>query len=173
MVITGIDLRPVVYASFLCILMVTTFSGILLNYQQTLGTPQGMFCGSKNSNVYHYPNCPEAKRIKPANLVWFTNECDAESKGYRPCSICKPPVCNAAQAPPNATATSTQSTVLPTPTTTPSPTPTQTPSPMATPTTAESPITTAIETTSTPEPTTTPMFASPGGEKILWFQLHR
>ena len=164
----GIPLRPVVYVGFLCILIVATFSGILLNSQQTLGTSQGDFCGSKNSDVYHYPGCSAAKRIKSSNLIWFTDECDAKSRGYRPCSICDPPVCNAAQAASNATATSTQSTELPTPTTTPTPTPTQTPSPTPTPTTTQAPITTAPEMTSTPKPITPPMSVSPsGGENLV------
>jgi uncharacterized protein YegP (UPF0339 family) len=168
MVITGIALRPVVYVGFLCIVIVAAFSGILLNSQQTLGTSEGRFCGSKNSNVYHYPTCTYAKRIDPKNLIWFTDECDAKSKGYRPCSICDPPACNAAQATSNATATSTQSTILPTPTTTPTPTPSQTPSPITTPAATESPSTPGKEMTSTPTLATTPISASPsGGENLV------
>jgi len=49
------------------------------------------YCGSINSDVYHYPWCSNAKKIKPENLVWFTDEYDAKSKGYRPCKVCNPP----------------------------------------------------------------------------------
>jgi len=30
-----------------------------------------MFVGSKKSNVYHYPNCADVKKIKPENLVKY------------------------------------------------------------------------------------------------------
>ena len=49
------------------------------------------YCGSINSDVYHYPWCSYAKKIKPENLIWFTDEYDAKSKGYRPCKVCNPP----------------------------------------------------------------------------------
>lgn len=52
---------------------------------------QGKYCGSKNSDVYHYPSCGSAKQIKPENLIWFIDENDAKSKGYRPCKKCNPP----------------------------------------------------------------------------------
>lgn len=76
----------------------------------------GPFVGSKNSNVYHYPWCSEAKKIKPENLVTFNTVADACAAGYRPCEVCNPPACN------------------PTPTPTPAPTPTPiTPTPTPTP----------------------------------------
>jgi hypothetical protein len=65
----------------------------------------GPFVGSKNSNVYHYPWCYEAKKILPKNLVTFATVADACAAGYRPCEVCTPPACN------------------PTPTPTPTPTP--------------------------------------------------
>lgn len=49
------------------------------------------YVGSVNSNVYHYPWCSHAKRIKPENKIWFIDENDAKSKGYRPCLVCSPP----------------------------------------------------------------------------------
>ena len=38
--------------------------------------------GSKNSNKYHLPTCRWAKNIKPENIVCFSDENDAKSKGY-------------------------------------------------------------------------------------------
>jgi hypothetical protein len=74
----------------------------------------GPFVGSKNSNVYHYPWCSEAKKIKPENLVTFATVADACAAGYRPCEVCNPPACNP----------------TPTPTLAPTPiTPTSTPTP--------------------------------------------
>lgn len=33
--------------------------------------PDVKFVGSKNSDVYHYPNCADVKKIKPENLVKY------------------------------------------------------------------------------------------------------
>ena len=51
----------------------------------------GVFVGSKNSDVYHYPNCSSAKKIKPSNLITFNSVQEARDRGYRPCKVCKPP----------------------------------------------------------------------------------
>lgn len=57
-----------------------------------LGCPSGTkFVGSKDSDKYHYCNCRYAKRIKPENLLCFSDEKDAQAKGYVPCGVCKPP----------------------------------------------------------------------------------
>lgn len=54
--------------------------------------PSGnVFVGSKNSDVYHYPNCGSAKTILPGNLVTFNSVDEAKSAGYRPCKKCNPP----------------------------------------------------------------------------------
>jgi hypothetical protein len=64
----------------------------------------GPFVGSKNSNVYHYPWCYEAKKILPKNLVTFATVADACAAGYRPCEVCNPPACNPTPTPaPSAT----------------------------------------------------------------------
>jgi methylphosphotriester-DNA--protein-cysteine methyltransferase len=51
----------------------------------------GQFVGSKNSDVYHYPSCTYAQRIKDSNKIWFSNSQDARNHGYRPCQVCHPP----------------------------------------------------------------------------------
>lgn len=53
---------------------------------------EGQFVGSVNSNVYHYPSCTYAQNIKPANQIWFSDAADAVSHGYRPCTVCNPPL---------------------------------------------------------------------------------
>ena len=53
--------------------------------------PVYKYVGSAKSNVYHYPSCGSAKRIKPGNIVSFSSAKDALGKGYRPCKVCKPP----------------------------------------------------------------------------------
>lgn len=54
---------------------------------------KGMFVGSKNSNLYHWPWCAPAKNIKPENEVWFQSEVEARAAGRSPSS------CVASQAP--------------------------------------------------------------------------
>jgi hypothetical protein len=46
------------------------------------------FVGSKNSNKYHLPTCRYAKNIKSENLVCFSDENEAKSKGYLPDKNC-------------------------------------------------------------------------------------
>ena len=49
-----------------------------------------MFVGSKNSEVYHEPDCPYAKKILEKNKVWFSSKKDAENRGYRGGKCCNP-----------------------------------------------------------------------------------
>ena len=46
------------------------------------------FVGSKNSNKYHLPTCRYAKNIDPKNLVCFSSQDEAKSKGYLPDKNC-------------------------------------------------------------------------------------
>lgn len=50
--------------------------------------PNG-FVGSKNSDKYHFPDCPSAKRIKAENQVWFATREEAEAAGYSPSACTK------------------------------------------------------------------------------------
>jgi hypothetical protein len=55
-----------------------------------LTTAEHGFVASKNSKVFHKPNCSSAKRIKPGNLVTYSTREKATQAGKRPCKICKP-----------------------------------------------------------------------------------
>lgn len=58
---------------------------------QSPATASGSNCayvGSKNSDKYHVPTCPHAKRIKPENIVCFSSAEDAGAKGYQPDKSC-------------------------------------------------------------------------------------
>ena len=44
----------------------------------------GQYMGSKNGTKYYAPGCSGASRIKPENVIWFTNEEDATLQGYTP-----------------------------------------------------------------------------------------
>lgn len=48
----------------------------------------GAFCGSKESDSYHFVNCKKAKNIKAENFVYFESEQEAEILGYQMCSVC-------------------------------------------------------------------------------------
>ncbi len=55
--------------------------------QQTAGAN---FVASKNSRVFHKPDCPFAELILPENLVTYKTRDDAMKAGKRPCKRCKP-----------------------------------------------------------------------------------
>jgi hypothetical protein len=48
------------------------------------------YVSSKNSQVFHSPNCRSAKRIKPENLVGYNSRDEVIQAGKRPCKVCKP-----------------------------------------------------------------------------------
>jgi len=48
------------------------------------------YLASKNSKVFHNPDCTWAKRISPENLVGYNSKDEAINTGKRPCLRCKP-----------------------------------------------------------------------------------
>ncbi|MCX5639074.1 MAG: hypothetical protein NTX52_15470 [Planctomycetota bacterium] len=48
------------------------------------------YVASKNSQVFHTPNCRSAKRISPENMVGYSSREEAVNAGKNPCKICKP-----------------------------------------------------------------------------------
>lgn len=48
------------------------------------------YVASKNSKVFHNPECSSAKRILPKNLVGYNSRNEVLKAGKRPCKICKP-----------------------------------------------------------------------------------
>lgn len=55
-----------------------------------LAVAEYKYVASKNSNVFHRPQCSSAKRIKPENLVGYSSRDEAIKTGRRPCKRCKP-----------------------------------------------------------------------------------
>ncbi len=53
-------------------------------------TAENKFVASKNSKVFHNPDCRWVKRIKPTNLVTYSTRNKAIEAGKRPCKQCKP-----------------------------------------------------------------------------------
>jgi len=56
----------------------------------TIQTKEWKYVASKNSNVFHRPECKWAKRISPKNLIGFKSREEAIRNGRRPCRSCKP-----------------------------------------------------------------------------------
>ncbi|MBN2271236.1 MAG: hypothetical protein JXN61_11520 [Sedimentisphaerales bacterium] len=48
------------------------------------------YVSSKNSIIFHTPNCRAAKRISPENLLCFKTRQEALNAGKRPCKLCTP-----------------------------------------------------------------------------------
>ena len=48
------------------------------------------YVASKNSKVFHKPDCTWAKKIKPENVIGYQSRRQAISAGKRPCKRCKP-----------------------------------------------------------------------------------
>jgi len=48
------------------------------------------YVASKNSKVFHKPDCIFVKKIKPKNLVGYHTRAEAVKAGKRPCKQCKP-----------------------------------------------------------------------------------
>lgn len=48
------------------------------------------YVSSKNSQVFHRPQCRSVKRIKPENLVGYNSKEEVIQAGKRPCKVCKP-----------------------------------------------------------------------------------
>jgi len=48
------------------------------------------YVASKNSEVFHKPDCNWAKKIKPENLTGYNDRNEALKAGKRPCKRCKP-----------------------------------------------------------------------------------
>ena len=47
------------------------------------------YVASKNGKLYYTADCSAAKRIKPANQVWFASVKEAVGLGYTPSKTCK------------------------------------------------------------------------------------
>jgi micrococcal nuclease len=50
----------------------------------------GSLVGNTSSRKYHYSCCRWAKKISPANEIWFNSSQDARNQGYVPCKVCCP-----------------------------------------------------------------------------------
>jgi len=56
----------------------------------TVQPKEWKYMASKNSKVFHHPNCKWAKKIHPSNLIGFSSRQEAMGSGRRPCRVCTP-----------------------------------------------------------------------------------
>jgi micrococcal nuclease len=56
----------------------------------TIQTKEWKYVASKNSKVFHRPDCKWAKKISPKNLIGFESREEAIRSGRRPCRSCGP-----------------------------------------------------------------------------------
>lgn len=47
-----------------------------------------MLAGNRRLMIYGKLDCASGKRMKRENRVFFTNEAEAQQRGYRPCGHC-------------------------------------------------------------------------------------
>jgi methylphosphotriester-DNA--protein-cysteine methyltransferase len=45
---------------------------------------------NKNSDVFHFPDCKWTQKIKPDNMITFSNVEDAKAQRFVPCRDCQP-----------------------------------------------------------------------------------
>jgi len=70
---------------------VTQDSSQLKTQKQSKSTPLDFkYAASKNSRVFHKPDCSFVETIKPKNLVFYKSRAEAIKDGKRPCRRCKP-----------------------------------------------------------------------------------
>ena len=50
---------------------------------------QNLFVASRNGQVYHFPWCAGAQRIKEENKIFFDSREEAEKAGLRPAANCE------------------------------------------------------------------------------------
>ena len=56
----------------------------------TVQTVEWNYVASRNSKIFHRPDCGYVKRILPKNLIGFNSREEAIKSGRRPCKSCKP-----------------------------------------------------------------------------------
>ncbi len=59
------------------------------NTNNNISTKERMYVASKNGKLYYSIGCSGAKRISPANELWFASSLEAEKAGYTLSSSCK------------------------------------------------------------------------------------
>ncbi len=64
--------------------------GVAIDELDALAKKGIRFVGSKNTSIFCFPTCRDARRIHEENKLTFRDAGDAEKKGFRPCLRCQP-----------------------------------------------------------------------------------
>jgi O-6-methylguanine DNA methyltransferase len=57
---------------------------------EQLGRAGVRYVGCRSTNIYCFPTCHDARRMRPENRVPLRSVKEADAAGYRPCRHCKP-----------------------------------------------------------------------------------
>lgn len=63
---------------------------ICVSFSLPVFAASGKYVASKNSKVFHDPDCPYVDNIQESNKVWFRSISGATASGRRQCSLCTP-----------------------------------------------------------------------------------
>lgn len=64
--------------------------GVPIDELDELARRRVRYVGSKTTNIYCFPTCRDARRIREGNRVPFHDEQEAAKRGFRPCQRCQP-----------------------------------------------------------------------------------
>jgi O-6-methylguanine DNA methyltransferase len=71
---------------------ILTLEGVELPRLQKLAQSGLRYEGVKSTRIFCFPTCYHGRHANPANFVYFRDEDEARTAGYRPCKDCRPAV---------------------------------------------------------------------------------
>src|SRR5947209_2088607 len=71
---------------------ILTLEGVQLKRLQTLARSGLRYEGVRSTKIFCFPTCYHGRRVREENFVFFHDENEARSAGYRPCKDCRPAV---------------------------------------------------------------------------------
>jgi O-6-methylguanine DNA methyltransferase len=71
---------------------ILSLEGVQLARLQRLAQSGYRYEGIKSTKIFCFPTCYHGRRAREENFVFFHDEAEARSKGYRPCKDCRPAV---------------------------------------------------------------------------------
>src|SRR5438445_8334358 len=71
---------------------ILTLEGVQLKRLQTLARSGLRYEGVRSTKIFCFPTCYHGRRVREENFVFFHDEAEARSAGYRPCKDCRPAV---------------------------------------------------------------------------------
>jgi len=69
---------------------ILNLEGVQLQRLQTLARSGLRYEGVKSTKIFCFPTCYHGRRVREENFVFFHDEAEARSAGYRPCKDCRP-----------------------------------------------------------------------------------